>query len=131
MPGTGVGKISDQRSAISFQRETEEGGESCPWKIERSCNSRADPYLEGEKMGKESYTYTVVYEKVERGSYNVFIPAMRDYRGQAPTLEEARELGKQMVAAALEELARKGEVYPDDLQLKGRKTESESRKDRS
>ncbi|MBI3014682.1 MAG: type II toxin-antitoxin system HicB family antitoxin [Candidatus Tectomicrobia bacterium] len=76
-------------------------------------------------MGKESYTYTVVYEKVEGGGYNVFIPAMRDYRGQAPTLEDARELGKQMVAAALEELARKGMEYPDDLQLRGRKIEPE------
>jgi len=74
-------------------------------------------------MGKVSYTYTVVYEKVEEEGYNVFLPAMRDYRGQAGTLEEARELAKQMVAAALEELARKGAEYPEDLQLKGRKIE--------
>lgn len=74
-------------------------------------------------MGKESHTYTVVYEKTERGGYNVFIPALRDYRGQAATLEEARELGKQMVAAAVEDSLRTGGELPADLQLSGRKIE--------
>lgn len=74
-------------------------------------------------MGKESYTYTVVYEKAEGGGYNVFIPAMREYRGQAPTLEEARELGRQMVTMAVEQLSREGGRFPEDLQLKGTKIE--------
>ncbi len=62
------------------------------------------------------YSYTVVYEKLPVGGYNVIVPAIPEICTFGETAEEAREMAKDAIRTYLESARQTGEPIPDDIQ---------------
>ncbi len=62
------------------------------------------------------YSYTVVYEKLPAGGYNVIVPAIPEICTFGETAEEAREMAKDAIRTFLESARQTGEPIPDDVQ---------------
>ncbi len=60
------------------------------------------------------YRYTVIYEKLSEGGYQVIIPAMPEIITYGRTLEEARQMAHDAVACHIQGLLKDGEEVPDD-----------------
>jgi predicted RNase H-like HicB family nuclease len=61
-----------------------------------------------------TYRYTVVFEPAEEGGYVVHVPALNGAATQGETLEEAREMAKDLIAGYLEALAKDGIPAPTE-----------------
>ena len=51
------------------------------------------------------HRYTVIFEPAEEGGYVVYVPALNGAATQGETLEEAREMAKDLIIGYLEALA--------------------------
>jgi predicted RNase H-like HicB family nuclease len=58
------------------------------------------------------YRYTVIFEPAEEGGYVVHVPAFNGAATQGETLEEAREMAKDLIIGYLEALAKDGVPAP-------------------
>jgi predicted RNase H-like HicB family nuclease len=61
------------------------------------------------------YNYTVVYEQLSEGGYNVIVPAIPEICTYGETLEEAREMAKDAIQCFVESAIKAGEVVPQDV----------------
>ena len=62
----------------------------------------------------EVHRYTVVFEPAEEGGYCVYVPALDGLATQGETLEEAREMAKEVILGYLEALAKDGKEAPTE-----------------
>ncbi len=62
------------------------------------------------------YNYTVLFEPMEEGGYNVIIPAIPEICTFGATLEEAREMAKDAIRCFLESALKTGEPIPKDVE---------------
>jgi antitoxin HicB len=63
------------------------------------------------------YRYTVIFEPAEEGGYVVHVPALNGAATQGETLEEAREMAKDLIISYLGTLAKDGTPAPvEDLE---------------
>jgi len=62
------------------------------------------------------YNYTVLFEPLEEGGYNVIIPAIPEICTFGATLEEAREMAKDALRCFLESALKTGEPIPKDVE---------------
>jgi predicted RNase H-like HicB family nuclease len=63
------------------------------------------------------YRYTVIFEPAEEGGYVVHVPALDGAATQGETLEEAREMAKELIIGYLEALSKDGTPAPvEDLE---------------
>jgi predicted RNase H-like HicB family nuclease len=64
------------------------------------------------------HRYTVIFEPAEEGGYVVHVPALDGAATQGETLEEAREMAKDLIVGYLEALAKDGMPAPvEDVDL--------------
>ena len=62
------------------------------------------------------YRYTVIFEPAEEGGYVVHVPALNGAATQGETIEEAREMAKDLISGYVEALAKDGIEAPvEDL----------------
>ena len=59
------------------------------------------------------HRYTVIFEPAEEGGYVVHVPALNGAATQGETLEEARQMAKDLIIGYLEALAKDGTPTPD------------------
>jgi predicted RNase H-like HicB family nuclease len=59
------------------------------------------------------YTYTVIFEPAEEGGYIAHVPTL-DTTTQGETLEEAREMAKDLIQGHLETLLKLGRPIPKE-----------------
>jgi len=62
------------------------------------------------------YSYTVVFEKMPEGGYNVLVPAIPEICTFGQTREEARDMAEDAIRCFLEGALRTGEQIPDDVE---------------
>jgi predicted RNase H-like HicB family nuclease len=63
------------------------------------------------------YRYTVIFEPAEEGGYVVHVPALNGAATQGETLEEAREMARDLIIGYLEALSKDGTPAPvEDLE---------------
>jgi len=62
------------------------------------------------------YGYTVMYEQLTEGGYQVIVPAMPEIITYGRTLEEAREMAKDAIRCFLQSALKTGEPIPQDVQ---------------
>jgi antitoxin HicB len=62
------------------------------------------------------YRYTVVFEKMPEGGYNVVVPAIPEICTFGETREEAREMAGDAIRCYLESALRTGEEIPSDVE---------------
>lgn len=67
-------------------------------------------------MPEYNFNFTVVYEQLSEGGYNVIIPAIPEICTFGETLEEAREMAADALRCYLESAIMAGEPIPNDVQ---------------
>ncbi len=65
------------------------------------------------------YNYTVLFEPLEEGGYNVIVPAVPEICTFGATLEEAREMAKDAIRCFLESALKTGEAIPKNVYVSG------------
>ncbi|MCH7897013.1 MAG: type II toxin-antitoxin system HicB family antitoxin [candidate division NC10 bacterium] len=65
-------------------------------------------------MAAKEYTYTVIFEPVEAGGYQVVVPALPEIMSFGRTLDEARKMAEDAIRCALEGLTKEGQALPMD-----------------
>ena len=60
------------------------------------------------------YGYTVIYERLSEGGYQVIVPALPGIVTYGRTLEEAREMARDAILCHLRGLLKDGEEIPED-----------------
>ena len=64
------------------------------------------------------YSYTVIFEPLEEGGYEVIVPALPEIVTYGRTLEEAKEMAIDAIKCHLEGLMKDGEPIPKDIAAK-------------
>ena len=59
--------------------------------------------------------YTVIYERLLEGGYQVIVPALPGIVTYGRTLEEGREMAEDAIRCHIRALLKDGEDIPDDL----------------
>jgi len=62
-------------------------------------------------------SYTVIFEPAEEGGYVVIAPAFGGAITQGETLEDARVMAQEALAALVESYLKDGEPVPEDIKL--------------
>ena len=62
------------------------------------------------------HNYTVIYEKLPEGSYQVIVPAMPEICTFGGTLDEAREMAQDAIRCVLESARKTGEPLPLEVE---------------
>lgn len=60
------------------------------------------------------YGYTVVYDRLPEGGYQVFVPALPEIVTHGETLDEAREMARDAIRCVIESALKTGETIPPD-----------------
>jgi antitoxin HicB len=76
--------------------------------------SRANASVRGKCDAKE-FGYTVIYQRMPEGGYNVVVPAIPEICTFGETLSEARRMAKDALRCFLESALKTGEPIPEDL----------------
>jgi antitoxin HicB len=73
--------------------------------------------LQSKKEGQMSeYSYTVLYEPLADGGFNVIVPALPEICTFGETLEEAREMATDAIRCVLESMRKDNEPIPSDVE---------------
>ena len=64
----------------------------------------------------KEYSYTVVYERIPEGGYNVIVPAIPEICTFGATSQEAREMACDAIRCFLESARKTGEPIPEDVE---------------
>lgn len=62
----------------------------------------------------KEYFYTVIYEPVEEGGYQVLVPLLPGLISYGRTLDEAREMARDAIRCYLESLLKRKEKVPQE-----------------
>lgn len=62
------------------------------------------------------YSYTVLFEPVPEGGYNVVVPALPEVCTFGETLEEARDMAVDAIKCVLESMRNDNESIPADIE---------------
>lgn len=65
-------------------------------------------------MKGNTYGYTVIYELLTEGGYQVIVPALPGIITYGRTIEEAREMAKDAIVTHVRGLLKDGEEIPDN-----------------
>jgi predicted RNase H-like HicB family nuclease len=65
----------------------------------------------------QEYRYTVFFEPLEEGGYNVVVPAIPEICTFGETLEEARAMAEDAIRCYLESATQLGEEIPEDVTI--------------
>jgi antitoxin HicB len=60
------------------------------------------------------YNYTVIFEPVKEGGYDVVVPAIPEICACGETLKEAKEMAEDAIRCYLESALKEGEPIPED-----------------
>ncbi len=63
----------------------------------------------------KDYSYTVIFEPLEEGGYQVIVPALPEIITYGRTLKEAKEMALDAIRCHLEGLVKEGESIPKDI----------------
>ena len=69
------------------------------------------------------YSYTVLFEPLEEGGYNVIVPAIPEICTFGESMEEAREMAKDAIRCYPERAIKTGEPIPRDAKPRAEQVE--------
>ena len=61
------------------------------------------------------YRYTVIYEPIPEGGYNVIVPALPEICTFGDTLDEARAMAQDAIRCVIESMQKNHEPIPSDI----------------
>jgi antitoxin HicB len=62
----------------------------------------------------KEYSYTVIYEPIKEGGYQVIVPLLPGLITYGRTLEEAREMARDAIRCYIESLLKEKEAVPQE-----------------
>jgi antitoxin HicB len=62
------------------------------------------------------YSFTVLFEPLDEGGYQVFVPALPEIVTFGTTLEEAREMADDAIRCVLQSMLKHNETIPSDIE---------------
>ena len=62
------------------------------------------------------YNYTVIFEPLEEGGYDVIVPVIPEICTFGDTLEEAKKMAEDAIMCYLESSLKRGDTIPEDRQ---------------
>ena len=62
----------------------------------------------------KAYHYTVIFEPLKEGGYDVIVPAIPEICTFGETLEEAKTMARDAIKCYLESALKEGELIPED-----------------
>jgi len=68
------------------------------------------------RTAPEQYSYTVIFQPLAEGGYEVVVPAIPEICTFGQTLPEARRMAKDAIRCFLESALKSGEPIPKDLE---------------
>jgi predicted RNase H-like HicB family nuclease len=68
--------------------------------------------MENKVLKTNEYPFTVIYEPLKEGGFNVVLPAIPEICTFGRTLKEAREMAKDALRCYLESALKSGEIAP-------------------
>lgn len=68
------------------------------------------------KCDMKEFGYTVIYQRMPEGGFNVVVPAIPEICTFGETLPEARRMAKDALRCFLESALKTGEPIPEDLE---------------
>lgn len=71
--------------------------------------------LSEREMAKKDWSYTVIFEPLEGGGYQVIVPALPEIISAGRTLQEARRMARDAIRCALEGMAKENVAFPRDI----------------
>jgi predicted RNase H-like HicB family nuclease len=72
-----------------------------------------DTRLRGDKIAAiKDFSYTVIFEPLERGGYQAVVPALPEGITAGRTLKEARHMARDAIRCALEGMAKEKAAFP-------------------
>ena len=72
------------------------------------------------RIRAKEYRYTVLFEPLEEGGYNVVVPAIPEICTFGETLREARGMARDAIRCYLESAVKSGELIPRDSARRAR-----------
>ena len=63
------------------------------------------------------YNYTVIFEPLDEGGYDIIVPAIPEICTFGKTREEAREMAEDAIRCYLESALKRGEAIPEDREI--------------
>jgi predicted RNase H-like HicB family nuclease len=63
----------------------------------------------------KDYSYTVIFEPLERGGYQAIVPALPEIITAGRTLKEARRMARDAIRCALEGMAKEKVPFPREI----------------
>jgi predicted RNase H-like HicB family nuclease len=73
--------------------------------------------MEKKLIHSKEYSYTVIYEPIKEGGFNVIFPDVPEICTFGRNLKEAREMAKDALLCYLESAFKSGEIIPKKLQF--------------
>ena len=66
-------------------------------------------------MARKDYRYTVIFEPLNAGGYQVIVPALPEIVTAGRTLEEARQMARDAIRFALGGMSKEKVPFPKDI----------------
>ena len=63
------------------------------------------------------YNYTVIFEPLEDGGYDVIVPAIPEICTFGETMEKAREMAEDAIRCFIESALERNEILPSDREI--------------
>ena len=70
--------------------------------------------MKQKKLKTKEYSYTVVYESLKEGGYQVVVPVLPGLVTYGRTFEEAREMAREAIQCCVESFLREKESVPQE-----------------
>jgi len=86
--------------------------------LSASCLTRPveqSKFLAEREMAKKDSSYTVIFEPLEGGGYQVIVPALPEIISAGHTLQEARRMARDAIRCALEGMSKENVTFPKDI----------------
>lgn len=89
--------------------------ENDPDRVYFDVMSKVNANKARKRIQAREYRYTVFFEPLEEGGYNVVVPAIPEICTFGETLAEAREMARDAIHCYLESAVKAGEAIPPDI----------------
>ena len=73
--------------------------------------------MQSKKIKTKEYAYTVIYEPVKRGGYQVIVPLLQGLVTYGRTFEEAREMARDAIRCHIEGLLKDKAEVPQEKEI--------------
>jgi len=77
-------------------------------------------FLTVREMAKKDWSYTIIFEPLEGGGYQVIVPALPEIISAGRTLQEARRMARDAIRCTLKGMSKENVTFSKDIEKEPR-----------